>query len=275
MKELIIGIISSIISTIVVAIYYEVKIAFSRVSGISRLFKLNKKKPLRICYANVQNSKYVSPILELIPTGGIDYGDADSILLVYDNFRSIFKKNTRWIRNEIPDNSMNGNIVCIAGPKWNKTTELLIGKIGSPLYYSTQNKGLVEKRRNHINENIYPFKATRNDNVIEIEDFGCVICGREKVISNDIDSAIIVSGYTTYGTLFAAQALNSFSKREIRRLGSSITNDKKFALIVKGIIKLDLNGKIASDTKITIINWIPERDFCEPYNYKYDRVLAD
>lgn len=275
MKELIIGIISSIISSILVAIYYEAKFAFIRVSGITRLFKLNKKKPLRICYANVQNSKYVSPILELIPTGGFDYGDADSILLVYDNFRSIFNKNTSWIRNEIPDNSMNGNIVCIAGPKWNKTTEYLIGEIGSPLYYSTQNRGLIEKRRCHVNENIYPFKATKNDNIIEIEDYGCVVCGRDKVISNDIDSVIVVSGYTTYGTLFAAQALNSFSKREIKRIGNSIKNDKKFALIVKGTIKLDLNGKIASDTKITIVNWIPERDFSEPYNYKYDRIQTD
>ncbi|MGD9368189.1 MAG: hypothetical protein PVH87_20985 [Desulfobacteraceae bacterium] len=270
MTEIIFGILGSLIATAITAKYYSIKYNIGRDNNIIKLFKINPNNKIRICYANIQSSShYVSPISSLIPSGSFDYGDADSILLVYDKFRTHYQKQVRWVRNEIPQTSKNGNLVTIAGPKWNISTEQLIGEIGSPLYYSNGVSGLIERRITHKKENVHKFTFRENSGTIEAEDYGCLICARNNTLSKEIDCALIVSGYTTFGTLFAAEALHSLKKEEVKKISKSVENDNKFAILVKGNIKLDLSGRIASPAKVEIITWIGERDFLAPYVYNY------
>lgn len=173
------------------------------------------------------------------------------------------------MRNEIPALSKNGNLITIAGPKWNASTEQLIGEIGSPLFYRTGILGLIEKRTTHQQENIHEFNYIERDKYIEIEDYGCIICARNNILGKDIDCAVVISGFSTFGTLFASEALNSLTKSEVGDVASSIGNDNKFALLVRGSLKLDLEGKIVTPAKIEIVTWIGERDFLTPYRYEY------
>jgi len=270
MNEIVAGILGSLAASIITATYYELKISMNNRDPFIKFLKINTNKQIKLCYGNIQSSNvYKSPIATIIPTVSFDYGEAESILLVYDKFRKQFQNKTRWIKNEIPISSQNDNIICIGGPKWNKTTEQLLGEIGSPFYYSNSVQGLIEKRITHDKENIHLFNFTKNQNYIEITDYGCLICARNNILKNDIDCALIVSGYTTYGTLFAAEALNKMSATEIKNISKSLGNDNKFAVLVKGEIKLDLSGRIASGVKLEIVTWIGERDFMHPYNYKY------
>lgn len=270
MIEIIIGILGSLIATVITAKYYSIKYNIDRNNNIIKLFKINPDKKIRICYANIQSStNYSSPISSLIPSGSFDYGDADSILLVYDKFRTHFHSQVRWVRNEIPLASKNGNLITIAGPKWNVSTEQLIGEIGSPLYYSNGVSGLIERRVTHKKENVHKFIFREKNGTIEAEDYGCLICARNNILGKEIDCALIVSGYTTFGTLFAAEALHSLTKEEVRKITKSVENDSKFAILVKGNIKLDLDGRIASPANVEIVTWIGERDFLSPYEYKY------
>jgi len=270
MTEIFIGIFGSLIATAITAKYYTIKYNIGRNNNIIKLLNINTDKYIRICYANIQSSSdYVSPISSLIPSGSFDYGDADSILLVYDKFRTRHHKLVRWVRNEIPPTSKNGNLITIAGPKWNKSTEQLIGEMGSPLYYSKGVSGLIEKRSTHRKENVHQFKFREVNGTIIAEDYGCLICVRNNALDKNIDSALIVSGYTTFGTLFAAEALHSLTKEEVNNISKSVGNDSKFAILVKGHIKLDLNGKISSPATVEVVTWIGERDFLAPYEYSY------
>ncbi|WP_286260598.1 hypothetical protein [Pseudoalteromonas apostichopi] len=270
MTEILIGILGSLIATAITAKYYTIKYNIGKNNKIVNLFNINTDKDIRICYANIQStSDYVSPVSSLIPSGSFDYGDADSILLVYDKFRTHYHRLVRWVRNEIPATSKNGNLITIAGPKWNKSTEQLLGEMGSPLYYSSGVNGLIEKRATHKKENIHKFNFREVNGTIVAEDYGCLVCARNNALGKDIDSAVIVSGYTTFGTLFAAEALHSLTKEEVKNISKSVEGDNKFAILVKGNIKLDLDGKIASPATVEIVTWIGERDFLAPYEYSY------
>jgi len=270
MAEILIGILGSLIATAITAKYYTIKYNIGKNNNIVKLFNINTDKKIRICYANIQSSSnYVSPVSSLIPSDSFDYGDADSILLVYDKFRTHYQSLVRWVRNEIPPTSKNGNLITIAGPKWNKSTEQLIGEMGSPLYYSDGVSGLIEKRATHKTENLHQFSFREVNGAIDVEDYGCLICARNNALGTNIDCAVIVSGYTTFGTLFAAEALHSLTKDEVKKISKSVENDNKFAILVKGHIKLDLEGRIASPATIEIVTWIGERDFLSPYEYSY------
>ena len=270
MSEFAVGVISSIVASILTYLYFEIRDRMLIDNGIIALLGVNPRASVRICYANVQSSEsYQSPIARLLPSRSLDYGDVDSIILVYDRFRVRFGKNIRWARNAVPRQSQNGNIVSIAGPKWNKMTEQLIGEIGSPLYYSDGVQGLIERRATHGNANIHQFQIRDVGGRIEIEDFGCLIFARPGVLSGQIDCALVVCGYTTFGTLIAAEALHMLKRNEVKKIAKAVAGDKRFAIVVKGKIMLDPEGRILSRATVEIVTWIGERDFLLPYEFSY------
>lgn len=270
MSEFAVGVISSIVASIITYLYFELRYRILIDNGIVALLGVNPRAILRICYANIQSSEsYQSPVARLLPSRSFDYGDADSIILVYDKFRIGFRESVRWARNAVPRQSQNGNMVSIAGPKWNKLTEQLIGEIGSPLYYSDDVPGLIERRANHTNPNVHQFQIREVGDCIEIEDFGCLIFARTGVLGGQIDCALVVSGYTTFGTLSAAEALHMLKRSEVRKIAKAVTGDKRFAIVVRGKILLDHEGKILSRAKVEVVTWIGERDFLQPYEFRY------
>lgn len=233
---------------------------------------INYSSPVSICYGNIQSTEYRSPLCDYLPKQKFDYGDIQATLVVYDRFRHKFSNKITSYSNEVPKELRKGNIIAIGGPKWNKTTQEYIGKLGSPFYFTEGTKGLIEKRKNHSLENIHRFNITKlKDGGVEVEDFGCIICARNGYLSKDIPVIMLVIGYSTFGVLFAADELKKNDGKLIRDMKNSLSGSKKFAIMVKGKVKLDEDGQIVSEITTNIETLVPETDFLPPSDYSYSK----
>ncbi|WP_422104587.1 hypothetical protein [Winogradskyella sp.] len=266
-NSIIYNLISAVIWVTLTSLYFYFRNKFKRQDKFLSFLSIKKSAPLILCYGNTHNSvSYTSPILEELPSTSFEYGDTNAILEIYSKFSIWSNIKPNWYSDYKPyKNSNNDIIVSIGGPKWNKTTEYLIGDIGSPLYFSSSKKGLIEKRSSVNKETLYEYNCTTNENFSQISDFGCIIC--EKRDNGGL--LMIISGYSTFGVLFAAEALTKIPNVTIKKVIKSLNNDKKFGLIIKGSIKLDNNGRVIGESKIELLDWIGERNFHESYNYSY------
>ena len=276
MGGLIIGIASSVVATLLTSFSWYCYNHFQNRDRLLIFLGMKNENNLSICYGNVQSGPsdlYQSPLNTTLPVTSFDYGDIDATLIVYNRISTKFRGKIQHYSNNIPDVMNSGNIIAIGGPKWNKATETLLGKVGSPFYYFKGVEGLIERRSSHHSENIhkYSIKNNEEDRSVEIADFGIIVCARHSYLGSKLPFAMIVSGYSTFGVLIAARYLNEISDDDFQKLKMTIKQDKRFCILVKGSVKIDEKGKYLGSISTELLSWIHDQDFHPPYDYKYDK----
>lgn len=265
-----ISLISSIVATIFTSIVWLI---WNRIKSIDLLMKflgLNKNDKISIFYGNIYRELSENSDRSFRKDyATFEVGDIDSTLIIYDRFQN---SSLNIIDHHIGNENKlisRSNIISISGPKWNKVSEKLIGKVGSPLYFKSGVAGLVEKRRTHPNENIYEIDIRNtSDNSLCMKTYGFIILAKSYFLT-DIPLAIVIAGLTTYGSLISAKYLTSLTKSEIRALRKRLGRDKRFGLLIEGEIEIDSDGVIKEIKSINLLSWIPENDFLDPYEYIY------
>lgn len=271
----IVGIISSIGATIITSMVWY---SWKRVKEIDKLFSFLKISPAHdiiLIHGNIHKEQIEGDSSRKTKNyATFEYGDISAVLEIYDRLSISGKNNHKHTVGYSPTNHLQDNLISVGGPKWNKTTERLLGKVGSPLLFRSEGLGTIEKRKSHRNENCHePKIETRNDERQLICDYGIVICARSSYLGPNIPLAIIIAGYSTYGVMIASEFLVNISNKEIKRLSRRFNGDQRFGLLLKGDLEVDLSGKVICTNNIYIVSEIPEKDFLEPFDYRY-KVFA-
>lgn len=271
--DYLVGIFSSVSAAIITSLYYRAKYSISGTKRWGKLFRMSKKEALNIFYSNIQDSKYISPILELLQSvdvNGFDNVDTDSFLIVRDYFQRLVRSKIFWYKKEYTSiENLDGNIVSVSGPKWNKTTEHFIGKVGSPLYFSKDVKGVMEKGKSDQHENVYEFSIKKETNQIVVRDYGFILCSHGRKSGQSNQTVVLIAGYSTFGTYFAAKALDELDNKIISDIKKKVKLDQRFAVLIRGEMCLNQNGHSSGKPQISVEKIIHEDDFGDTRKYAY------
>jgi hypothetical protein len=270
-SNLIVGIFSSVIATILTSFVWLMWNRSKRKDILWDFLGLNRGEETWVCYGNVQKENLLNTTnVNSRSYTTFEYGDIASVLLMFDRLKSTYAAKVKHSVGVDFDIVSQGNVVSIGGPKWNKVTEKLLGKIGSPLYFNRNAIGVIEKRRTHQNENIYsPEICQQTDDSLKVRDYGFIICSRACYLDHRIPCAIVIAGFSTAGVLIATQFLISMSTSDIRILEQRLKNDKRFGLLIEGIVERDSHERLMVSSSPKLVSWIPEQDFTDPFQYIY------
>lgn len=267
----IVGIITSITAMIITYVVWYIWGHYRQRDNLISLLGIKGTSQTRVFYGNIVTVKLaeVQKDAHMVRTT-LAYGDITATLLIYDRLKSTYLGKVEHSIGNYPNLVTEGNVVSIGGPRWNKVTEFLLGRLGSPLYFEKDFEGIVEKRKSHTSENIHtPTIESFESGNIKIHERGFVICGRDCFVNPNLPSATIVAGYSTFGVLVAAQYLANLSGKELKELKARTRNDKRFCLLIEGEIEIDESMVTAHIENPTLIMLIPEQDFLEPYSFSF------
>lgn len=205
------------------------------------------------------------------------YGDMEATLRVVETMAELIGKSPTYHRALTNHKSINGSIISIGGPKWNKATEYLIGKLGSPVYYKEGTKALFIEKKSANNPEKFEFNETLVGKTRQIRDYGVIIVGKkgyfESFGDSGIESACVLMGYSTVGVRVAAEYLRKLtypSKTEVKKLLECRLPKKinRFCLVVIADIQLTPDGDYVDHTEVDVMV-IPESEFLNPQTYSY------
>lgn len=276
LNSLMVGVLSSVIATIITSLVWLAWNRSRRRDALWAFFGLSQVDETLVCYGNVQKEKLIDSNDSRSYTT-FEYGDMASVLLVYDRLKNTYLSKVRHsVGYDLQNMPHNRNIVSIGGPKWNKLTEELIGRVGSPLYFNHGCTGIIEKRRTHQNENVYsPETHFAGGDSRNVKDYGFIICSRYSYLGHRIPCAVTIAGFSTYGVLIATEFLMRLEKSDIRTLAQRLKGEKRFGLLIEGVIKGDKRGRLIVGSTPKLILCIPEQDFADPYEYGYGESKVD
>lgn len=270
-NSLIVGVVSSIVATMLTSLVWLFWNRLKRRDLLFSFLGLNQKEETLICYGNVHKERLLTSGDKIERNyATFEYGDIASILLIYDRLKPMCKAKVKHTVGSDLNIASQGNIVAIGGPKWNKITENLLGKIGSPLYFNQSDLGIVEKRRTHQNENLHtPDSQKQLNGSMRVKDYGFIMCARSYFLGREIPFAMIIAGSSTYGVLIAAEFLVGMKVSLIRLLKKRLKDDERFGLLIEGVVEVDSNGRFVGGEPPKLLTWIPEQDFIDPFSYRY------
>ena len=127
----------------------------------------------------------------------------------------------------------------------------------------------MEKRRTHQNENIYSPEICPSGDSHKVKDYGFIICSRACYLDHRIPCAIAIAGFSTYGVLIATEFLIGLGVSDIRILEQRLKGQKRFGLLIEGVIEGDKRGRLTVEAHPKLISCIPEQDFADRYQYRY------
>lgn len=205
------------------------------------------------------------------------YGDMEATLRVVETMAELIGKSPTYHRALNDHRSINGSIISIGGPKLNKATEYLIGKLGSPAYYKEGTKALFIEKKSSKNPEKLEFYETLVGSKRQIRDYGVIIVGKrgyfETFGDSDIESACVLMGYSTVGVRVAAEYLRKLtypSKSTVKNLLDCHLPKKcnRFCIIIKADIQMTPDGDYVDHTEVDVFV-IPESEFINPQTYSY------
>ncbi|MFQ5752501.1 MAG: hypothetical protein ACE5HI_10935, partial [bacterium] len=196
-----VGVTTSVIATILTSLGWFFWNKLKRRDKLLSFLGLNLKQNILICYGNIHKERLVQSDNKVRRDyATFEYGDIASTLIVYDRLTPACT-----VKHAVGSDlsvASEGNIIAIGGPKWNKITEHLLGRIGSPFYFKQGVSGTIEKRKAHQNENLHSIIIEQqSDGSVRIKDYGFILCARAHFLGDNLPFAMVIVGYSTYGVL--------------------------------------------------------------------------
>jgi len=223
----------------------------------------------------------------LIPPGttGRNYvaeeGDLAAIYVTYDIFAFLFNRKGIRIQSHMvtKDNlSTYSNLVSISGPKWNRVTEMLIGELGSPVFFSKLQGNIVyHTSKNKVKE----YKTIRNPPHLAERCYGLILSGIIERSDGSKQRVLICAGNTTlsmFGTTTYLKSLSNARKLRNPFRKHGISNDKRWGMILEvennipdrdGLVFLPMNPAVIH---VRVVDYISEKEFRKPYAYQFEKA---
>lgn len=224
----------------------------------------------------------------LIPPGttGRSYvaeeGDLAAIYMIFDILAFLFKRENIRVQSHIAaredfDNIQ--NLVSISGPKWNHVTEMMIGQLGSPIYFSNSRDGIIYKDKS---KKTMEYLSIRKPPHLARKCYGLILSGALSRSDGTKQRVMICAGNTTLSMFGIAAYLKKLSytrsfTKDLKKQG--IRRDKKWGLLLEvtnnmppgreGLVWLPMNPGIV---RTRVIRYIKEEEFHQPYIYDYEKA---
>lgn len=167
------------------------------------------------------------------------------------------------------------NLLSISGPKFNRVTETLIGRLGSPILFDQTDALLVT--RNNASQQQY--RTVRRPNGDEQVCFGFVCAGQVTSSTGRKQNVIVCAGLNTLSTYGAVIYLMSLSTRYSFRNGPNLsrrTVGKKWAVVlrVENISNPNTSGPVRrpvdpDQITIDVVETLGANDFVPPFIYRF------
>lgn len=168
------------------------------------------------------------------------------------------------------------NLLSISGPKWNRVTETLIGRLGSPILFD-QTDALLVTRNSTGSQRQY--RAVRRPNGDEEVCFGFVCAGQVFSPTGRKQNVVVCAGLNTLSTYGSVIYLMSLSRQYSFRSGPHIsrrTVGKKWAVVlrVENISNPNTSGPVRrpvdpDQITIDVVETLGENDFAAPFTYRF------
>ena len=223
----------------------------------------------------------------LIPPGttGRNYvaeeGDLAAIYMTYDIFAFLFGRKRIHVQSYIvaKDNlAAYPNLVSISGPKWNSVTEMLIGELGSPAFFSKSHGNIVYHT---IKNKVKEYQTTRNPPHLAEKCYGLILSGIIERSDGSKQRVLVCAGNTTlsmFGTITYLKNLSNARKFRNPFKKHGISSEKKWGLILEvknnipdrdGLVFLPMNP---AAIHVRIVDYVSDKEFREPYAYQYEKA---
>lgn len=273
-RDLFINLAASLIWAVVGAIFYRFAVIPLRRtrSSLSRTLPFDMKQPISICYG-------------LIPPGpgtvyySVAEGDLSAINYASNTLASMYGVDTVRTYSFHTTEMLLGdltNILSISGPKWNRVTELMMGRLGVPFAFD-ETDGLIVR---HADGQSTTYRAERSPTGDERICYGFVCGGDIQTPAGKRQHVVICAGLNTLSTYGAVVFLMSlrehFSLRRNRRLTPGRRGSRwGIVLRVENTAVRDddagssRNPMDSDHIQLDMIDTLPDHDFNAPFVYRF------
>lgn len=240
-------------------------------TALSRLLRFQPGKRITICYGIIPPN-----------AGSIYYtvaeGDLAAINHVHGTLAAYFgNERIRTMNFHAVQGSLSSlsNVVSVSGPRWNHVTELLIGRLGSPISFN-QTEGLIIAGRDGTKTE---YRTVRRPDGDEETCYGFVCVGDVDTPTGERQRVAICAGLNTLSTygavVFLAALGNMYSLRRYPALSPRRVG-RRWAAVLR---VENLSNPRTSDPSrnplephaisIDVVAVLGEQSFHDPFAYRY------
>lgn len=268
-----VNLLSSLLWLVVGAAIYRLVITplQQRRTVLSRLLRFRSSEGVTICYGIIPPHR-----------GSVYYtvaeGDLAAINHAYSALAASFGYNrVRAVSHQTAHGNLSGlpNVVSVSGPKWNRVTEILLGRLGSPVTFN-QTEELVIQRPGEPEKR---FSTIRRPNGEEQTCYGLVCGGSIETSTGERRRVVICAGLNTISTygavVFLAKLGKLYSLRHYRDLSPRKVGNR-WAIILqvenlsnpkaRAFLRAPLDPNSIATSVVTIIG---EKHFHDPFVYHF------
>ncbi|HEY9439200.1 MAG TPA: hypothetical protein VIS29_11230 [Streptomyces sp.] len=168
------------------------------------------------------------------------------------------------------------NILSISGPKWNHVTEMMIGRLGSPISFDETDALIVQRSGSPTADE---YRAVRGSDGDEQICFGFICAGETTTATGRRQRVVVCAGLNTLSTYGAVVFLMSlgqaFSFRSHPGLARARAG-KRWAVLLK--VENTSNSTRTTATRspidpnqvaIEVVSVLTDADFTPPYVYRF------
>ncbi|PCI19437.1 hypothetical protein COB64_03840 [Candidatus Wolfebacteria bacterium] len=238
--------------------------------AFARALSFNTNKEIIYAYGSIPPGEKDNKVI-------VQQGDVYALLVGFQTINTLFDSEKILIQDggTLGANiSLHPNVLSISGPKWNPGTRHLLGKIGAPIKFIKDPKGIL----------VYPSQSQGKERVFEIEReagqlvkvcYGVIFNGSIRNTSGTEQHVLICCGVTTVSTSACLLYLSSLfkSKDEFKDLKhKGLLKENKWGLLlrVENHTKQDsINDPLQEINVNSFVEKVfYEKDFLTPYVYE-------
>lgn len=241
------------------------------------LFGLSVKGKWALYFGNVKTGDHGVSAFDAKSASYV-YGDMEATLSVVESMADLIGDPPTYHRALHDPRAIGGSVISIGGPKWNKATEYLIGKLGSPVSYKEGTRALLIRNKIDLSTTGLEFSDVPAGAGRTVRDYGVIIVGKkgyfDSLGDSSIDSACVLMGYSTVGVRVAAEYLKMLASPKKKKVVESLLdkhlakNCNRFCLIIFADVRITAAGDYMDHDEVDL-RFIPESDFGEPWQYSY------
>ncbi len=242
-----------------------------------RLFGLNVNGRWGVYFGNVKTGDHGFSAFDQKSASSV-YGDMEATLRVVESMADLIGGSPTYHRALHDPKAIGGSVISIGGPKWNKATEYLIGKLGSPVAYKEGTKSLLIRNNIDLSVARLEFSDVATGAGRTVRDYGVIIVGKkgyfDSLGDSSIDSACVLMGYSTVGVRVAAEYLRKLASPKKKQAVKSLLDEhlarkcNRFCLVIFADVRITAAGEYMDHDEVEL-RFMPEGDFSKPYHYSY------
>lgn len=194
-------------------------------------FDLSKNKHIVLTYGSI-------PPKNTLSTHTVEQGDLIALLKAHDIVQLIGKEKSLLVHDALSISSsyeLHTNIFSISGPKFNRVTRILLGRIGAPITFVKSPAKGINVKTSKMKQKVF-FKCVRDETKLPKICFGVILAGEVENNDGSKQEVLICAGSSTLSTNGCLLYLSQLSKSKIKvkqEKRKGLFKQKKWGLLLR------------------------------------------